>query len=284
MRNRQQNNNLKEPRDKTLGFFTYGILKPGQIAYSKIRDEIEEKIECEINYSMLHRDGVPILTNNQRDYIKTKGYIYYFKDNDRAYNIICESFSNKLYRWGTIEIDGEEVNVLFGFKPIHGSEHIESDIDRESFDGRRDPLFKEGLELIRENLESEHYSWEKGFFKLQMNYMLLWSAIDRFSRLRYNKEKEHENRIEMSKEKVFRDALEKYANNEHRSVFNTEQLFENKFDMDNPKHCINYYYTLRCNIVHRGKSSMRDIDMLEQATRELLDIFEYMLDDAFREE
>ncbi|MCQ2977559.1 MAG: hypothetical protein MJ232_06055 [archaeon] len=281
MRNRQQNNNLKEPRDKTLGFFTYGILKPGQIAYSKIRDEIEEKIECEINYSMLHRDGVPILTNKQG---KTQGYTYYFKDNERAYNIICESFSNKLYRWRTIEIDDEEVNVLFGVKARQGSEPIEDYHDQVNFDGRRDPLFKEGLELIRENLEGEHYSWEKGFFKLQMNYMLLWSAIDRYCRLRYNKEKEHENRIEMSKEKVFRDALEKYANNEHRSVFNTEQLFENRFEMDNPKHCINYYYTLRCNIVHRGKSSMRDIDMLEQATRELLDIFEYMLDDVFREE
>lgn len=281
MRNKQQNNNLKEPRDKTLGFFTYGILKPGQIAYSKIRDEIEEKIECEINYSMLHRDGVPILTNRQGN---TQGYIYYFKDNERAYDIICESFSNKLYRWRTIEIDEEEVNVLFGVRARQGSEPIEDYHDQVNFDGRRDPLFKEGLELIRENLEGEYYSWEKGFFKLQMNYMLLWSAIDRYCRLRYNKEKEHENRIEMSKEKVFRDALEKYANREHRLVFNTEQLFPNKFDIDNPRRCINYYYTLRCNIVHRGKSSMRDIDMLEQATRELLDIFEYMLDDVFREE
>lgn len=281
MRNRQQNNNLKEPRDKTLGFFTYGILKPGQIAYSKIRDEIEEKIEYEINYSMLHRDGVPILTNRQGN---TQGYIYYFKDNERAYDIICESFSNKLYRWRTIEIDEEEVNVLFGVKARQGSEPIENYNDQVNFDGRRDPLFKEGLELIRENLEGEYYSWEKGFFKLQMNYMLLWSAIDRYCRLRYNKEKEHENRIEMSKENVFRDALEKYANREHRLVFNTEQLFPNKFDIDNPRRCINYYYTLRCNIVHRGKSSMRDIDMLEQATRELLDIFEYMLDDVFREE
>lgn len=281
MRNRKQNNNLKQPQDTTLCFFTYGILKPGQIAYSKIRDEICEKVESEIDYSMLHRDGVPILTNRQG---KTQGYIYYFKDNEMAYNIICESFSNKLYKWRTVEIDGEEVNVLFGVKPNKGSEYIESDRDRVSFDGRRDPLFKEGLELIRENLEAEPYSWEKGFFKLQMNYMLLWSAIDRFSRLRYNKEKEHENRMEMANEKIFRDGLKKYADKGHRSVFNTEQLFPNKFDIDNPRHCINYYYTLRCNIVHRGKSSMRDIDMLEQATRELLDIFEYMLEDIFREE
>lgn len=144
-------------------------------------------------------------------------------------------------------------------------------------------MFREAIELIEENLKTEHFSWEGGFYKLQMNYMLLWSAIDRYCKLKYNQKSEHANRIELSKEKVFKDALEKYAKNKSRTIFTTDDLIERSFDIDNPKYCINYYYTLRCNIVHRGKTSMGDVHMLEQATEELLNIFKYILDDTFDE-
>lgn len=186
---------------------------------------------------------------------------------------------------GTIDIDGEKVNVLFGKKPNDGSNSIESPSDRKCYTGRNDPLFKEGLQLVKDNLKTEHFSWEKGFFNLQMNYMLLWSAIDRYCKLRYNMKSEYENREELSKEKVFRDALDKYAGGKHyRTLFTTDDLSERKFDLNNPKYCLNYYYTLRCNIVHRGKTSMRDIDLLEEATKDLLKIFEYILEETFNED
>ena len=72
---------------------------------------------------------------------------------------------------------------------------------------------------------------------------------------------------------------------EYQSIkYNTDNLFKNVFDLSNSKYCINYYYTLRCNIVHRGKSSHSHIDLLMEATEDLLNIFEYMLEDAFGEE
>lgn len=231
---------------------------------------------------MKHRDGVPILLYKQK-IPQTQGYILYF-NNKEAYNLINETLSRKLYKWDTITIEDEEVNILFGRKPRLGSNSIEENLDRENYDGKRDPLFKEGIELIKENLETEKFSWEKGFFRLQMNYMLLWSAIDRYCKLRYNKDKEHENRKALADEKVFQEALEKYSSKHPRFVFNTENLYKNDFNIEEPIKCLNYYYTLRCNIVHRGKTSMRDSGRLEEATRELLAIFEYMLDNTFNKE
>lgn len=275
---------LKGPNNKDLPFFTYGIFKPGQIAYSKIKDYIAEKNETEINYPMKHRDGVPILLPKDMERPQTMGYILYFNDNNKAYDIINQTLSNQLYKWNTITIEDEEVNVLFGKRHGKGSNPIESMSDRRNYDGKNDPLFKEGIELIRENLESEHFSWEKGFFRLQMNYMLLWSAIDRYCKIRYNKDKEKENREALAEEEFFKEALIKYSSKRPRSVFNTENLYENKFNIEKPSKCLNYYYTLRCNIVHRGKTSMRDIDMLEEATNELINIFEYVLNKTFKDD
>ena len=283
MSENKKNNDLKGPRDKTLAFFTYGIFKPGQIAYSRIKEYVEDSNEEKVKYEMKHRDGVPILLSKEKDNYETYGYLLNFNDIE-AYRIINKTLSNRLYRWGTIDIGDKKANVLFGNKPFNGSNSIESPSDRKNYDGKNDPLFKEGIELIKENIDSESFSWEKGFFKLQMNYMLLWSAIDRYCKLRYNKEKDHENREELSKEKVFRDALNKYAGGKHyRTLFTSDDLSERKFDLDDPKYCLNYYYTLRCNIVHRGKTSMRDIHLLRDATEDLLNIFEYVLDDTFNE-
>ena len=55
-----------------MAFFAYGIFKPGQLAYSKIKNHVNEKNSIELNYQMKLRDGVPILIDNQRDYNKQK--------------------------------------------------------------------------------------------------------------------------------------------------------------------------------------------------------------------
>ena len=285
MEDNVKSNNLKTPNDINLPFFAYGILKPGEIAYSNIKELIDVKDEAVINYGMKHRDGVPILLSKEKEWARTRGYLFHFNENEEAYKIICQTISNKLYRWGTINIGTEKVNVLFGKRPSKGSNAIESESDRESYTGKNDPLFKEGIQLIKNNLESEHFDWECGFFKLQMNYMLLWSAIDRYCKLKYNKEKEHENREELSKDKLFEEALCKFANGQkYRPVYTTDDLTKREFDINDPKYCINYYYTLRCNIVHRGKSSIHDVSLLEQATKDLLNIFEYILEGTFNEE
>ena len=192
--------------------------------------------------------------------------------------------SPALYKWGTIDVEGEKANVLFGLKPDSGSDYIEDASDRECFDGSNDPIFKEGIKLIKDNLKSEDFSMEEGFFKLQMNYMLLWSAIDRYCKLKYNMGSEHENRLELAKEANFIEALRKIdETGKYRPIFSTDDLMRRSFDVSNPKYCINYYYTLRCNIVHRGKTSIRDVHLLKKATDDLLEIFEYILDETFSE-
>ena len=284
-RYKKENNSFGKKPVIDLPFFAYGIFKPGQIAYSKIEKLDFEKKEASVNYLMKQRDGVPILLRKENERYKTRGCLYDFTDGEKAYDIICQTMSPALYQWGTIDVGGEKANVLFGLRPNDGSDYIEDDCDRECFDGSNDTIFKEGLELIRENLEVDDFSWEEGFFKLQMNYMLLWSAIDRYCKLKYNMGSEHDNRLELAKEDMFIDALRGiHETEEYRPIFSTDDLLKRSFDVSNPKYCINYYYTLRCNIVHRGKSSIRDVHLLKKATEDLLEIFQHILDETFAEE
>ncbi|MBR5503521.1 MAG: hypothetical protein IKV87_03610 [Methanobrevibacter sp.] len=284
---------LRGPKNIYLPFFTYGIFKPGEIAYSNIKCCIDHKNEENIPYLMKERDGVPILLPKENERYKTKGYLYYFNDNEESYKRINKTIPYELYSWNTINIGEEEVNVLFGKDPKKGSNVIEDMYNRDNFKGKNDPLFVEGLRLVKENLKSGHYAKVKGFFQLQMNYMLLWSAIDRYCKLKYNRESEFKNREELSKEKLFEDALSqvfegkfaKYDNiRNYRPIFTTDDLTRREFDINKARYCMNYFYTLRCNIVHRGKSNFKDVNLLYQATWDLLDIFEYILNETFNEE
>ena len=282
-------NSFNGPNDINLAFFAYGILKPGEIAYSRIKEFIDNKDDTNIHFKMKQRDGVPILLRNENEKFKTIGNIYHFNNKTDAYDEINKIISNELYEWGTIRLGTDDVNVLFGKDPNHGSDIIENTKDRndsEDFKGKHDLLFENGINLIRKNLNTENFYHEDGFLQLQMNYMLLWSAIDRYCKLKYNKEDEYANRIALSEDDLFIDALKNIKNKKvYRKIYTTDSLVERNFNTNKPKWCINYYYTLRCNIVHRGKSNVgRDLGLLKKATNDLLDIFEYILENTFKEE
>ena len=134
-------NKLRKPYDTNLPFFAYGVLKPGEIAYSRIKDLIYEKTEACVKYSMRHRDGVPVLFSKERDHEETCGYLFHFSDGDEAYETIIDTISGNLYKWGTIYIGKERANVLFGRKPSNGSNYIEDADDRKCYCGKNDPLF-----------------------------------------------------------------------------------------------------------------------------------------------
>ena len=272
--------------DTELPFFAYGIFKPGQLAYSKIRNHVDEIEDAKINYQMKHRDGVPIIINDQRNHYLTKGFIITFKkgQEEETYLLISKTLLKELYEWKTIEINGKQVNVLFGVNPTKGSDPIEFPEERVEFNGKNDPLFDEALKLIKKNLNTDKNSHRiESFFELQMNYMLLWSAIDRFSSLKYNKQRQIENLERFARQKEFKECIKKFKDSYHRPVYSTDDLEIHEFNAEDYKETLHYYYTLRCNVVHRGKSTSSDYSMLKQATEELLEIFKNIIENTFCE-
>ena len=56
-----------------------------------------------------------------------------------------------------------------------------------------------------------------------------------------------------------------------------------RLDLNEPEFCMNFYYTIRCNVVHRGKSSYNDERLLKRSLQDLLNIFKDVLADTFKE-
>ena len=52
---------LKPPRDQSLPFFSYGLLKPGEFAHLQIEDLVETATQDEVSGSLYTRDGLPLL-------------------------------------------------------------------------------------------------------------------------------------------------------------------------------------------------------------------------------
>lgn len=285
---------LDPPNNTDIPFFAYGIFKPGQLAFSRIEEAIERISYSKIKYNMRVRDGVPIIGKDEKNNSKTYGYLIFFKEECKqdAYRIIGETEPNKLYYWDEITVDNEQCNVLKGKKFKYGSNSPEFDINE--FKGHKDPFFKEALDLIKESInakeklldpENELFENEiKHFFNLQMHYMLLWSAIDRFTRLKYNKKFQSHNIIEFSGEQSFEKSF--YKNfKENRVIFPNDylkpiSLYRERSDWKLSK-SMYYYYKVRCNVVHRGKSIIGDEKDLRHSLIELSNIFKDVLNDTF---
>ncbi len=112
----------------------------------------------------------------------------------------------------------------------------------------------------------------------------MWSAIERYAGLRYHLGKRVNEKVyQIANEKSFVDSLSEHVN-ETREVYGAVDLQRYKLDPKDPNKSIKYYYQVRSNVVHRGKSVVRDFDTIHSSLEELLAIFKDVLQDAFKEE
>ena len=283
MTNNDERRALDLPQDTSLPFFAYGIFKPGQLAYSKIKDHVKDYNKIESDYEMLMRDGVPLIrTPINKGHHKTLGYLIRFrqKQSQDAYDIISKTAAKKFYRWEEIEVDQKRANVLMGVKPNKGTSHIEGTTG--DYDGKKDPYFKEALAVVENELndDSKHWSNINDFFRLQMSYLLLWTAIERYASLKYNCPKIWQKWKILSKEEAFKKSLKRHVEI-NREVFSAEDLRKYVLNPNKPYDSVKYYYTIRCNAAHRGKELHNDDLIIRQSLRELLEIFRDVLEDAF---
>lgn len=269
-------------------FFAYGIFKPNQIAFYKIENCAWKFESHDVPRKMLIRDGVPIIENIKSSY-STTGYKIWFNREDRetAYNSISETEPFDLYEWDVIKVDGDDCNVLVGkdakngsYRSVDGKGKYVGD-----FNGRNDPFFDDLIAYIRDELVNKKYS-DNYFYKIQMYYMILWSAIDRYCSLRYGAHKSQRDlRNLFANDDVFinslRNRLEENDIKRRDKVYSTDLLRPFRLTTRNPWHAINYYYTLRCNVVHRGKGPGNSIENLHLSLKELLDIFEGVINRTF---
>lgn len=272
------------PWDISLPFFAYGVFKPGQLSFTRINGLARQTVKASVNGFLKERDGVPLLIKSNN--LEVKGYLVYFYDGKEveAYKRIAKIEPNKIYKWDIIKINDEiDANVLLGRRNDRGSSDLEH---CEEWNGKDDPFFNQALEEVEEILKNNSSSGRdyRTLFRLQMAYTLLWSAIERYAGLKYHLGKNTCKKVfQIADEKCFADSLKKNVKNT-RKVYNTTDLDKCILDPDKPRKSLEYYYQVRSNAVHRGKSVVSDFNTVRCSLEELLAIFKDMLDEAFKEE
>ncbi len=271
---------VEPPEHTFLPFFAYGVFKPNQIAYPRIGKYVDyfKKVTCP--YELRERNGMPVLTENRLHGRETSGHILKFNPRyeEKAYKIISKTKAKKLYEWTVLRIDNQNVNVLVGKEPEKTNIFMFDELD---FDFRRDPIFYDAIEFIERNLHRYFDNEKERYFNLQMCYMLLWASIERFTTFKYGNNTKRYNNEQFSKERAFKEGI--WDVDDSYTVLNSEDLKEYRIIPDEPKKSIRYYYAIRCNVIHTGKSHIREMEFLEKATEELLEIYKNVLDDSFRD-
>ena len=276
---------MELPRETDLPFFAYGLFRRGQLGFLRLRDFVERAEEGHVKGLVMERDGLPILDSESQS--AADGSLFWFKQGltEAAYKSIAELEPDAQYKWamGGVRVGRQAIraNVLVGRRPQNGSVLLD-----EAWDGRTDPLFKVGLDVVRETLNNAAESgWPlRPLFRLQMAYLLLWAAIERYATLRHRIGGNPTARImEVAKEQSFGSALKQVVatQDERRQVFRADDPKES-YGLD-PDESMKFYYQIRNNAAHRGKAAFDDVDLVHTALGQLLTILEEVLSAAFDE-
>ena len=305
-----ERNIIKPPRNKSLPFFAYGFYKPHQLAYPVIEDFVDgTPKKSKIMAKLKQINGIPVLI--EEDYENyVEGYLINFKDGKKyaAYKKVGFSRNNGIYKWEEMDVDGQRANVLVSSKP----ELFEGDgkwynnydfnspkyneelgINLECYDWRKDPLFNKTIDYIDFAIKHQKSpQTNEGkcikFFETQMFYMLLWVSIDRFLSFRYGETKKN-NVIFLSEEETFKNALKKHIEEDERvfydrkNVYSTRDLRDFELNPNKPTCSAMFYYTIRNNVVHNGKTLEIEGDMLLKALEQLLKIFKDVIKETKKE-
>jgi len=258
-----------------LPFFFYGFFRPGEISFLGIEDYVLNAQPISIPGELVLRDGITLFKDSDTGYVD--GYLISFKEDKitDAYSVINSLEPNKLFRWEIKKFNEVPFNILFGIKPDRGSDNI-NESEWKTIWG--DPFFTSAIDVLRE-FKIEPFEWDlKPLFKLQMKYMLLWAIIERFTFLRYSfRAGPSEKNKMLAENPYFKEALHKYVTST-RELYSSEDPSE-KYQLikENPKKSIEYYYKVRCNISHRGKTVKRDYDTVNSSFSELFNVTTYIL-------
>lgn len=272
------------PDNMTLPFFAYGFFKPGQLAYHRIEDHVKGEPSAEkIEHEMRYRDAIVFIVNGENKEYETFGYLIEFINPQEAYEEIGNSIPENLYEWKPIKVKDGYANALVGCKENSGF------IDNEGhnpppYDYRMDPFFNEALLLIKDTIkefEDKNINNLRDFFKLQMHYMLLWSVIERFCTLSYGYFSIGPNKDKFAKEKSFKNKLKTIERKD--KIYSSDKI-ERKFINPRKWQSIFYYYTIRCNVVHKGKNvGAEDMNKIKSSLEELYQLFMAVYNDKLIE-
>lgn len=210
-----------------------------------------------------------------------------------AYRLVSGFEPEGFYEWAVtkpLKLE-QNVNILRVTEKVFGEIHIRggSAHRKGQWSHRSDPVFHHGLAVIRETLNTcgrERFrhgipspsDWSR-FFTLQMAYLLLWAAIERYATFAFGPSSSPGDRTKKLGElPAFQQSVKEHVTDADGDVVTDSRNFiKSELDNSHPAECADYFYQIRNNLSHRGKTASYDFERVRQATWFLVSIFEDLL-------
>jgi hypothetical protein len=279
------------PSNSLLPFFAYGVFRPGELGFLRIKPFVQTAIPATTAGGLLIRDGLPLLDQGTPGEIRGTLLGFLPESAGQAYYRIVGLEPDHQYKWSTAKVklrkgNAKEVNVLAGTDLKNGT--VEP--DSPDWNGRDDPMFKEGLDVVAAVIPSKLHPGPPDFamlFRLQMAYLLLWSILERYTSMRYHLAGDVMGKVQnLAQEPAFERAFRREVK-EDRTIYRVDDPDKDKKVKLSPsgsaKKALEYYYQVRCNVTHRGKAASRDLQTMYLSTRELFAITSEVIGTAFLE-
>ncbi len=279
---------LSSPQNLDLPYFAYGLFQAGELCHPRVEPFLSvAPVSDRIHGSLLVRDGLPLVSLHAGNG-HVEGSVLHFRVETRrdAYEEVAAFEPSAHYRWTdtTTIVTGLRVNILVIRSPSKG--HPE-EFDGNRWSHRDDPVFRDGLRVVSEMAHEfgklpfrssppDAFDWPR-FFRLQMAYLLLWAAIERYTVLAFGPRLEPMARVEkLGALERFQAAVRSKVTRQS-VVTDSRTLNSYRLDRDAPAEAALYYYQVRSNLSHRGKSAWNDGELVRESLRELLSVFKDIL-------
>ena len=271
---------LLPPGDPGRPFFAYGLLQPGELAFPQLEPFVSSQNRAQVRGTLRLRDGIPLLDPDYDGQVE--GWLLQFDParQAEAWQAVCAFEPPSQYTWAVAEAISAAgttpANVLTGRKL--GSGTTPGTVQRWS--ASQDPVLAEGLDeaeqLAREavpdgSVPSQPDTPElwRSFFRLQAAYLLLWSIVERYTALRFGPGLGPAERIRrLGQDPSFRSAVAGAGATPGAVVDSRDPGCRHRLAADGTGAAA-YYYQVRSNLSHRGKSAFLDAQLVHKAVTEL---------------
>ena len=281
---------LGVPQDLSLPYFAYGLLRPGEFAHkSTVGSDLVRSVPATLlDATLRYRDGLPLL-DETTPIGRVQGDLLWVAGD--GYQRIGEFEPRQHYRWAIrlVKIDGAgevRANVLAGKSPRKGS----SQETFESWTSAEDPILTFGISAVTElahevALESfpvmpgtSPELWSR-FFRLSATYLLLWSAVERYTALAFGPGLDPMDRVRrLDESSSFHDAVLQVGVDPGQRVVDSRDPASVRCIREDGSGAAQYWYAVRSNLSHRGKSAFRDGQLLRRSLIDLHDVVKIVLD------
>lgn len=278
---------LSPPDDPTLPLFVYGLLKPGGLAYPLVEPFVRAREPAIAPGKLWLRDGIPLLERSGEE--RVDGHLLRFDTAvlDKAWAVVSAFEPPAQYKWTVV--DTQVGNQQIGANTLEGRRVREASAAEttQAWSAAHDPVFSEGLDAVRHlvletvpggvtNQPDTAELWEE-FFRLQAAYLLLWSIVERYTMLRFGPGLDPNPRIRRLGEDILFCASVVAAGTEPGEVVDSRDPTTKYRVTADGAGAARYFYGVRSNLSHRGKSAFRDAMLVDKAVRELHDTMRILL-------